>query len=82
MLGCVDGGIADTCVFDGQYSLIALVVGLASVLEPAGILNGDGLARGGLGTSALLNDGLGNAHCEGRVELVVLFSGRVTEDER
>lgn len=45
------------------YSLVSLVAGLASVLEPAGVLDGDGLAGSGLGTGALLMSSLGYTHC-------------------
>ena len=42
--------------------LVALIVGLGGVLEVAGVLNGDLLANGGLGTGALNVRGLGDAH--------------------
>lgn len=46
----------------GVYSLLALVVGLAGVLEPAGVLDGDLLALLGHGPVALLEDSLGDTH--------------------
>lgn len=42
--------------------LVALVVGLGGVLEPASVLNGDALANLSDGAGALLDDGLGNTH--------------------
>lgn len=45
------------------YSLVSLVLGLASVLEPASVLDGDGLAGSGLGTIARLVSSLGYTHC-------------------
>ena len=47
------------------HLLVALVVGLGGVLEPACVLNGNGLARGRLGAGTLLDDGLGNTHDDG-----------------
>lgn len=44
--------------------LLALVLGLVGVLEPAGVLNGDSLAVLGNGAGALLDDGLGNTHAD------------------
>lgn len=42
--------------------LLSLVVGLGGILEPASVLNGDGLALDRNGTGALLDDGLLDAH--------------------
>jgi hypothetical protein len=47
-----------------RYSLIALVIGLAGVLEIAGVLDGDVVADIGLAASALLVDSLGDTHDE------------------
>ncbi len=45
--------------------LVALVVGLAGVLQPASVLDDDGLALLGLNTGALLDKSLGNTHFDG-----------------
>lgn len=42
--------------------LVALVVRLGGVLEPASVLDGDGLAGVGNGAGALLVSSLGNTH--------------------
>jgi hypothetical protein len=47
-----------------MHSLFALVVGLAGILQPAGIHDSDGLAGGGLRAGALLQNGLGDTHGE------------------
>lgn len=46
------------------HLLVALVVGLRGILEPASVLNGDGLAGDRLGTGALLDNGLCDSHDE------------------
>jgi hypothetical protein len=48
----------------GDYILVALVVGLAGVLQPTGVLNGDSLTCPSLRTGALLKYGLLNTHCD------------------
>lgn len=45
-----------------DHLLVALVPGLGGVLEPAGVLDGDGLAFDGDGAGALRESGLGNTH--------------------
>jgi hypothetical protein len=42
--------------------LLALLVRLGGILQPASVLNGDGLASLGDGAGTLLDDGLGNTH--------------------
>lgn len=42
--------------------LVTLVVGLGCILQPAGVLDGDGLAALGLRAAAGLKSGLGDAH--------------------
>lgn len=46
----------------GFNILVALVVGLGLVLEPAGVLNSDSLADLGNGAGALLRSSLGDTH--------------------
>lgn len=45
--------------------LVSLGVGLGCVLEPSGILNGDGVALGGLVATAGLDGSLGDTHDAG-----------------
>lgn len=45
-----------------MHELVALVIGLARILEPAGVLHGHGLAGGRGGAVALLDGSLGNTH--------------------
>jgi hypothetical protein len=47
----------------GENILRALVIRLRGVLEPAGVLHGDGLALGRAGAAALSDDGLLDSHC-------------------
>lgn len=47
-----------------MYILLALVVGLASILKVAGVLDSNGLAANRLSTGALLVSSLGDAHGE------------------
>lgn len=53
-----------------QNSLVAFLVRLGSILEPASVLNGDSLALGGLSAGALLESSLGNSHCDRFVEFL------------
>lgn len=48
-----------------MHLLVALVLRLGGILEPASVLNGYSLASGRLSTGALLKNGLGDTHDDG-----------------
>lgn len=48
----------------GISSLVALVIGLAGVLEPASVLDGNLIAGLGRGASAFGVNDLGDTHCD------------------
>ncbi len=45
--------------------LIALVLGLSSILDPTGVLHGDDISGSGRGTGTLLENGLLDTHVGG-----------------
>lgn len=50
--------------FLGQFILVALVVWLGGVLDPASVVHGDGITLLRALASALLDRGLSDTHCE------------------